>query len=254
MGAAPDLVDPRGARLNQGVVAALLLIAFVINWPLVIPAVATVLLFGSVLGPRFAPVLALYAEVIGPRLAPPSELEDPRSMRFNDVFGAAVLAASTAAFVAGYTDAGWGLALLMAILAGFSAVTDVCVGCRLYHAVSPERVEKSSDGVHRARSQPLRARGSAPEKHPSFAQRWRARWVGLRVLGGWVTVVDQTADGKLILRAGSDRFLLSSDDRRLWPLFTCTVCRRAVTSLDTSQRLREVLCHDCKNLYTESAS
>jgi hypothetical protein len=129
---APRPIDPRGPRFNQAVISGLLLVAFVANWPWVVPALATVLLAGALLGPRFGPFLALYATVIKPRLAPPGELEDPRPPRFAAGFGAVVLGASTVAFVADQIDIGWFLALAVAVLAGLAAGTGICVGCEIY--------------------------------------------------------------------------------------------------------------------------
>jgi len=107
-------------------------VAFVANWPVVIPGLATALLAGALLGPRFGPFLALYAAVIKPRLGPPAELEDPRPPRFAAGFGALVLGVSTVAIVAGQVDLGWFLALAVAVLAGLASGTGICVGCELY--------------------------------------------------------------------------------------------------------------------------
>jgi hypothetical protein len=128
----PKPIDPRGPRFNQAVVAALLLVGFVLDWEPIVPAVAVVLALGAALGPRFGPFLALYAHVIRPRLGPPAELEDPRPPRFAATLGVVVLAGSTVAFLAGAELLGWVLALLVAFLAGLAASTGICVGCEIY--------------------------------------------------------------------------------------------------------------------------
>ncbi len=135
----PKPIDPRGPRFNQACIAAVLLVAFVVNWPLVVPGIAVVLLAGAALGPRFGPFLAFYAMVVKPRLGPPSELEDPRPPRFAAAFGALVLAAATVAFVAGQVDLGWVLALAVAVLAGLAAGTGICVGCEIYMIMARRR-------------------------------------------------------------------------------------------------------------------
>ena len=129
---APKPIDPRGPRFNQAMIAALLLGGFLLDWEPIVVVVATILGLGAALGPRFGPFLALYAHVIRPRLAPPAELEDPRPPRFAATLGAVVLAASTAAFLAGADAVGWILALLVAFLAGLAASTGICVGCEIY--------------------------------------------------------------------------------------------------------------------------
>ena len=135
----PKPIDPRGPRFNQAMIAVLLLVAFVLDWPPMVPIVATILVAGAVLGPRFGPFLALYAAVIKPRLAPPAELEDPRPPRFAAAVGAVVLAASAVAYVTGSLGLAWILALAVAVLAGLAATTGICVGCEIYLLVARRR-------------------------------------------------------------------------------------------------------------------
>ncbi len=136
---APAPIDPRGPRFNQAVVSALLLIGFVLDARFVVPLVGVVLLAGAALGPRWGPFLRLYSEVIRPRLAPPGELEDPRPPRFAAAVGVVFLAASTVAFLAGNAVVGWGLALIVAALAGLAAATGICVGCQMWLFVARRR-------------------------------------------------------------------------------------------------------------------
>ena len=130
--AAPTPIDPRGPRFNQTVLAVALLTGFLVDWRPVVPLFALVLLAGAALGPKYGPFLALYARVIKPRLAPPRELEDPRPPRFAAAVGVVFLGAGSLAFAAGAAGLGWGLALIVAALAGLSAVTGICVGCEIY--------------------------------------------------------------------------------------------------------------------------
>ncbi|HEX2274128.1 MAG TPA: DUF4395 domain-containing protein [Acidimicrobiales bacterium] len=128
----PAPIDPRGPRFNQAMVTLLLLVGFVLDVPVLVPAVAVVLLAGAALGPRWGPFLRLYSEVIRPRLGPPAELEDPRPPRFAAAVGVLFLAASTVAFVVGSSVVGWALALVVAFLAGLAAATGICVGCEIW--------------------------------------------------------------------------------------------------------------------------
>jgi len=145
----PALIDPRGPRTNQAVLAVALLAGFLADWRAVVPIFAVVLFLGAAFGPRYGPVLRLYAELVKPRLGPPAELEDPRPPRFSAVVGVAFLAASTVAFLAGAPGLGWALALIVAALAGLAAVTGICVGCEVYLWVA------------RLRGRPLTAAGPA---------------------------------------------------------------------------------------------
>jgi hypothetical protein len=132
MAGKPRPIDPRGPRFNQAVLALGLLIGFVVDVRAVIPAFAVVLLLGAAFGPRYGPFLRLYGSVIRPRLRPPAELEDPRPPRFAAAVGVMFLGSGTVALAAGATSVAWGLALLVAALAGLSAVSGICVGCEVY--------------------------------------------------------------------------------------------------------------------------
>lgn len=129
---APTPIDPRGPRFNQAVLAVALLTGFLLDWRPAVPLFALVLLAGAAFGPRYGPFLALYAKAIRPRLGPPREMEDPRPPRFAAAIGVVFLTAGSLAFAAGAPGVGWGLALIVAALAGLSAVTGICVGCELY--------------------------------------------------------------------------------------------------------------------------
>ena len=139
MAHSPSPIDPRGPRFNQAVLASALLIGFVFDWKLVVPLFAVVLLLGAALGPRYGPFLRLYAEVIKPRLAPPKELEDPRPPRFASTVGVIFLGGATVSFAVGASTLGWALALVVAVLAGLSATTGVCVGCEMWLFVARRR-------------------------------------------------------------------------------------------------------------------
>lgn len=132
-------IDPRGPRFNQAVLAVALLTGFLVDWRPVVPLFALVLLVGAALGPRYGPFLALYAKVIRPRLGPPGEMEDPRPPRFAAAVGVVFLTAATLAFAAGPPGIGWGLALVVAALAGLSATTGICVGCEMYLVLARRR-------------------------------------------------------------------------------------------------------------------
>jgi hypothetical protein len=135
----PQPIDPRGPRFNQAVLAISLLAGFLLEWRIVVPIFAVVLALGAVFGPRYGPFLRLYSAVVKPRLGPPSELEDPRPPRFAATVGVVFLTAATLCFLAGAPGLGWALALLVAVLAGLSATTGICVGCEMYLFVARRR-------------------------------------------------------------------------------------------------------------------
>jgi hypothetical protein len=136
---APKPIDPRGPRFNQAVLTVGLLLGFLFEWRVVVPVFAVVLALGAAFGPRYGPFLRLYAEFLKPRLAPPKELEDPRPPRFAAAVGVLFLVASTVAFLAGAPTLAWGLALVVAVLAGLAATTGICIGCEMYLFVARRR-------------------------------------------------------------------------------------------------------------------
>ncbi len=138
-GLPPTPIDPRGPRFNQAVLALALLLGFLFDWRLVVPIFAVVLTLGAAFGPRYGPFLRLYADVVKARLGPPSELEDPRPPRFSAAVGVVFLTGATVAFLAGASALGWALALVVALLAGLSATTGICVGCEIYLFVARRR-------------------------------------------------------------------------------------------------------------------
>jgi hypothetical protein len=129
---APAPIDPRGPRTNQAVLATALVLGLVLQQQWVAPLFAAVLFLGAAFGARYGPVLRFYSSVIKPRLGPPSELEDPRPPRFAASVGVIFLAGATLAFVLGADTVGWVLVTIVAVLAGISAVTGLCVGCEMY--------------------------------------------------------------------------------------------------------------------------
>jgi hypothetical protein len=132
------MVDSRQPRFGQAITGIVMLVAYLGEWPLVIPIVAGVLAAASLLGPG----ANLYAYLFRGarrllRLGPPPELEEAGPPRFANTLGFAFLTAATVAYFAfsppllgGWVA--WGLALLVAALALLAAATGLCVGCEFY--------------------------------------------------------------------------------------------------------------------------
>ena len=131
MPAAPDEVDPRSLRVDQGAVTLALLCGFVADWHPIAAIVALILAADAAFGAN-GPFPRLYREAVGPRLPPTDERADPRPFRVAAGVGAAVLAAAAASFAAGAGGVGWALALVVTVLAGLAATTGICLACELY--------------------------------------------------------------------------------------------------------------------------
>lgn len=135
--AGPDgRVDAYGVRFGQGLVGTLVVLAFALDLPIVVPALALVLGIGAVFGLRYAPFGALYRRVVRPLtgIRGPKEAASPK--RFAQTLGATFLALATVGLFGAQglvqLAVGWGFAFLVAALALVAAVTDFCLACRMY--------------------------------------------------------------------------------------------------------------------------
>lgn len=128
------MVDPRQPRFGQAITGIAVLTAFILKVPVVLPIVAAVLGFASILGPRFN--LYAYGFRIFKRLArlgPPRELEEAAPPRFANTLGFVFLTvAALLHYWAGLNAVAWGLGLLVSALALLAGATGLCVGCEAY--------------------------------------------------------------------------------------------------------------------------
>lgn len=132
--ARPDArFDRTALKVNQAVIIALLVVAFVVNLPWLVALVAAVMAAGTA-SPQLALFQRLYRDVLRPAglLKPDLHAEDPAPHRFAQGFGAAVLIAASAALFAGFGAAGWALTLLVIVLAAVNLLFGFCAGCFVY--------------------------------------------------------------------------------------------------------------------------
>lgn len=126
-----DVIDARAPRANQAVVAIVTLAAYLLDfWPLA-TLIGLQLIVGLAFGRKFCVACYLYFKVLQPRFGE-GRVEDSRPPRFANIVGAIFLTVATAAFLAGLTTLGWVLTLTVSTLAGFAAVSGICVGCEIY--------------------------------------------------------------------------------------------------------------------------
>jgi hypothetical protein len=130
-------VDVNVPRFNQGVVAALTAIAYLIQAPVLVAITFAILAVSAVGGPAVAPLTQLYTRVIRPRIQPggPVEYEPARPPRFAQTVGAVFLGLATVSLFGGWTTPGWALTLIVTALAALAATTRLCVGCMIYERV-----------------------------------------------------------------------------------------------------------------------
>jgi Domain of unknown function (DUF4395) len=119
------MVDSHLPRFSQGVQAALLALAFLLDWRVVVPIVGVVLLAAVLGGPRVNLFAHLYRRLPLPR----GEPEPAAPPRFAQTLGTIFLAVGTAGLYVAESESaawwllGWGPALAVAVLAGVAATT-----------------------------------------------------------------------------------------------------------------------------------
>jgi hypothetical protein len=132
------MVDPRQPRFGQAVTGSVLLVGYLLDWPVVIPILALVLAGASLLGPRANLFAHLFLWLKRPaRLGPPRELEEAAPPRFANTLGFLFLTAAAVSYFAFRPPVlggwlAWGLGLLVSALALLAAATGLCVGCEFY--------------------------------------------------------------------------------------------------------------------------
>ena len=130
------MVDPRGPRFGQSLTALGLLGGVILGEPLLVLGVATVLVAAVASGYRADLWATLWRRGAARVVGRPAEREPAAPHRFAKVLGAGMTALASLLLLVGFPTAGYAIAGLVAALAGLAAVTDVCVGCRMYRGVS----------------------------------------------------------------------------------------------------------------------
>jgi hypothetical protein len=134
--AAVPRLDANLLKFSQAWVVALSALAFALQLPWLV-AVAAVLLAISALVPNIGPFRLLYRLVVVPAklLRPRIVEDDPAPHRFAQAVGAAFLIASTICLYAlpGVQAVGWGLDLIVFVLATLNLTVGFCAGCLVYY-------------------------------------------------------------------------------------------------------------------------
>lgn len=131
---AKQMVDRNGMRIGAGAQAVLLLIAFLIQAPVIVALVAVALGIGAIFGMRAFPFSIAYRWAKQAfKLRIPAEPEEAGPPRFAQTIGFGFLGAASA-FLLSSSDsaAGWALTLIVAALQTLLAVTGICVGCEMF--------------------------------------------------------------------------------------------------------------------------
>ncbi len=127
-------LDPNVLKFNQIAIIAFLVLAFVLQQPIIVAFVAVVMLLGT-FKPKLALFKNIYSSLVRPALGIAKNLveDDPRAHNFAQGVGGSVLVISSLAFLLGSSVVGWGLGVVVIALAGLNLTTNICVGCFLYY-------------------------------------------------------------------------------------------------------------------------
>jgi hypothetical protein len=140
--AAPSAVHPHLPRFAQGVTGVLSLEALIFRDRWVV-AVALALVLIALIRPEWSPVNAIFRRLVGTA----DQLEPAAPVRFSQGLAAAMLAVALVLIVAGATVAGWVIVGIVSVVALFSAISGICVGCAIYRVAL---VRRSRNGDLRA--------------------------------------------------------------------------------------------------------
>lgn len=133
----PRVVDQSGLKTGQALTIILLLVAFVLNSPLLVAFVALAQLLGG-LDISFGPYRLFYRHIVLPlKLAKPNPQKDnPEPHRFAMLVGALFNGAATLALLAGLPVLGWTLVTIVVVLANLNFWLNFCLGCWMYYQFS----------------------------------------------------------------------------------------------------------------------
>ncbi|MFB6153907.1 MAG: DUF4395 domain-containing protein [Halodesulfurarchaeum sp.] len=128
-------VDPRAPRFGQAITATVLLTAILTTTPILVYGLAVVMLAAIASGWRLDAYAVLWRRGVHP-LVEERQPEPAAPHRFARLMGATGTTLAAVGLLAGLPIAGYAVAALIAGVAGVSAATGYCIGCRMYRSVS----------------------------------------------------------------------------------------------------------------------
>ncbi|MGK2851424.1 MAG: DUF4395 domain-containing protein [Candidatus Limnocylindrales bacterium] len=126
------MIDPRGHRFGAAVSAVLLIVATVVQAPILVLVALLSIGVSAAIGLKYSIYGAIWRRIVKVAGLGPTEPEHEYPPRFAQVLGSIALSLSLVAFFMGATTLGWVFALAVAGLQTVLAVTGYCLGCRMY--------------------------------------------------------------------------------------------------------------------------
>jgi hypothetical protein len=128
-------IDVNLPRFNQGMVALLTGVAFVVQAPGLVGLTLLSVAVTRYAGHRYGPWSQIYLRLLRPRLERPVETEWAAPPRFSQTLAAVFLGLGWTLLAVGYSTAGWTVTLMVTALATLAATARICVGCIVYQQV-----------------------------------------------------------------------------------------------------------------------
>ena len=127
-------IDETGLKTGQALTIILLILAFVLNSPLLVALVAVAQLLGGLDLP-FAPYRLAYQHVVRPSgiVRPRILTDNPEPHRFAMLVGAVANMLATVALLLGAQVVGWVLVGVVVALANLNFWLNFCLGCWMYY-------------------------------------------------------------------------------------------------------------------------
>ncbi len=127
-------VDHSAIRVNQSCTIGLLVLAFVLDLPLLAGITGLIMLVSAIFPPAGL-FTRLYRHVLRPAglVAPRVEVDNPEPHRFAQLVGSIMVLGGTAALMAGLPVLGWILIAVVIVLANLNLWAGWCAGCTMYY-------------------------------------------------------------------------------------------------------------------------
>jgi hypothetical protein len=128
-------IDRNLGKFSQACTVLLTALAFIFQWPIVVPIVAIIMALNT-FAHQVSPYRLLYKGVVVPLglLKPRIVEDDPNPHRFANGIGTVFLTASTIfLFLTPLKTVGWVLDLIIFVLSGINLTVGFCLGCFMYY-------------------------------------------------------------------------------------------------------------------------
>ena len=128
-------IDSNLGKFSQACTVLLTALAFIFQWPIVVPIVAIIMALNAFVH-QVSPYRLIYKGAVVPLglLKPRIVEDDPNPHRFANSVGTVFLTASTLfLFFTPFKTVGWVLDLIIFVLSGINLTVGFCLGCFMYY-------------------------------------------------------------------------------------------------------------------------